>query len=403
MKRTRLRGTVTAIVAAMALVALAGCSSASVSSAASAKAGTGSSAPSASSSSSSSSGQFSQIIPSGDIVQASQKLVSDNLGEKTGFTPPSTGPKAQKAGATIAYVGADLTNGGVQGVLQGVQEAAKVIGWKVTSYDGKGTASGRKDALNQAIASGPAAIILGGFDATEQAATIKQATDAKIPVLGWHAGVSSGPGNGLFTNVTTDPLKVSQLAAAYAVAKSNGTAGVVIFTDSEYQIAVEKAKAMEAYVKACSGCSVLNFEDSPIADTNTRMPGLISSLLQQDGSKLNWLLSINGNYFGGAQQGLRAAGKAPAGPPYEVAAGDGDAAEFQRIRTQQYQTATVAEPLLLQGWQLIDETNRALAGQQPSTFVASPAIIDKSNVPSGSVFDPTSGYRDAYKKIWGVG
>jgi ribose transport system substrate-binding protein len=344
---------------------------------------------------------FSSIIPSGDIVQFSKDLVSASLNATKGFTPPSTGPAAQKPGAKIAFVGSDLTNGGVNAVSQGVQEAAKVIGWTVDVYDGKASAQGRTDALNQAIASQPAAIIVGGFDATEQAAAIKQATDLKIPVVGWHAGAAAGPGEGLFTNVSTDPLVVSQLAAAYAVADSNGKAGVAIFTDSQYAIAVLKADAMQAYVKACTTCSVLNYEDSPIAEADQRMPALMSTLLQQDGDKLTYLLAINGNYFGGAQQALRDAGKNPAGPPASVAAGDGDSAEFQRIRNVDYQAATVAEPLLLQGWQLVDEINRALAGQSDSGFVAAPGLITKQNVPSGDLFDPASGYRDVYKKVWG--
>jgi ribose transport system substrate-binding protein len=398
MKRRRF--IILAAAAAVLPVALTACSTQSVGAEAASTSKTTASA-SASASASSDAGQFASIIPSGDIVAASKKLVADNLSQSAGFSPPTTGPKAQKPGATVAYVGSDLTNGGVQGVEKGLQEAAKVLGWTVNSYDGKATVSGRTDALNQAITSHPAAIVLGGFDATEQASTIAKATSAKIPVLGWHAGVASGPANGLFTNVTTDPLKVSQLAAAYAVAQSNGKAGVAIFTDSQYQIAVEKADAMQAYVKACTTCSVISYQNSPIADANTRMPGVISSLLQQNGDKLTYLLAINGNYFGGAQQGLRAAGKAPAGPPYAIAAGDGDPAEFQRIRTVQYQTATVAEPLLLQGWQLADEVNRALAGAQPSTFVASPALITKANVPSGTLFDPSSGYRNTYRTIWG--
>ncbi len=378
------------------IATLAACSSGSVSAASS------SAAPSsAASATSSSSTDFSSIIPSGDIVAFSKQLVATSLSATKGFTPPSTGPKAQKPGATIAFVGSDLTNGGVNAVSQGVQEAAGVIGWKVDVYDGKATAQGRTDALNQAIASKPAAIVLGGFDPTEQAATIATADKAGIPVVGWHAGAKTGPGNGLFTNVSTDPLLVSQLAAAYAVADSNGTAGVAIFTDGQYDIAVLKAQAMKAYIKACSGCSVLDYEDSPIAEADQRMPGIISNLLQTYGKKLTYLLAINGNYFGGAQQALRAAGNSPAGPPKSVAAGDGDAAEFQRIRNVDYQAATVAEPLLLQGWQLVDEINRALAGQPASTFVAAPGLITKENVPSGSVFDPASGYRAVYKTVWG--
>jgi ribose transport system substrate-binding protein len=371
------------------VIGLSGCASGSVS-------GDNTTAPS-----SAPGEDFSSIIPSGDIVQFSKDLVQGSLTATKGFTPPSTGPTAQQPGAKIAFVGSDLTNGGVNAVAQGVQEAAAVIGWTVDVYDGKATAQGRTDAFNQAIASQPAAIIVGGFDATEQAAAIKQATDLKIPVVGWHAASAAGPGNGLFTNVTTDPLVVSQLAAAYAVADSDGKAGVAIFTDGQYDIAVLKADAMQAYIKACSGCSVLDYEDSPIAEADQRMPALISNLLQQNGDKLTYLLAINGNYFGGAQQALRDAGKDPAGPPASVAAGDGDSAEFQRIRNVDYQAATVAEPLLLQGWQLVDEINRALAGDSDSGFVAAPGLITKANVPTGDLFDPASGYRDVYKTVWG--
>lgn len=371
------------------LLALSACSSGTVGSQAGASAKPGGS------------NQFSSIIPKGDIVAASKKLVDDSLNGSAGFTPPSGGPTAQKPGATIAFVGGDLTNGGINTVADGVKEAAAAIGWKVNVYDGKGTAQGRSDAMAQAIAGGAAAIVVGGFDPTEQAASIKQATSAGIPVVGWNAGVIVGPGNGMFANVAVDPLKVSQLAAAYAVADSGGKAGVAIFTDSQYKIAVEKAKAMEAYVKACSTCKVLQFQSSPIASADSDMPGIISNLLQQDGSKLTYILAINGNYFGGAAQALRSAKIDPAGPPKSVAAGDGDSAEFQRIRTGQYQAATVAAPLTLQGWEVVDEINRALAGQKWSGFVASPALITKQNAPTGDVFDPSSGYRAIYEKNWG--
>lgn len=345
---------------------------------------------------------FSSIIPRGDIVAASKKMVATSLSAARGFTPPSTGPKAQQPGAKIAFVAGDLSNGGHNATSKAVQEAARVIGWTVNVYDGQGTPQGNRDAMTQAITARPAAIVLGGLDPTEQAGTIKQATASGIPVVGWHAGVLTGPGNGLVTNVSTDPLAVAQIAAAYAVADSDGRAGVAIFTDGQYQLAVTKARAMEAYFRACTTCQVLSFEDSPIADADQRMPGLVSNLLQQDGDRLTYLMAINGNYFSGAAQALRDAGKKADGPPKSVAAGDGDAAEMQRIRSGNYQAATVAEPIDLQGWQLVDEVNRVLAGARPSGFVAAPGLVTKANVPRGDVFDPASGYQDVYRKVWGT-
>ncbi len=391
MKARKVLGRFTvASLAIVTMVGMSACSSESVSG----------DAP-ASSESASPSNDYASIIPDGDIVAFSKELVANSLNASEGFTPPSDGPEAQKPGAKIAYVGSDLTNGGVNAVAVGLQEAAAVMGWTVDVYDGKASAQGRTAAISQAIAAKSDAIILGGSDPKESASSIEEATAAGIPVLGWHAGENTGPGNGLVTNVSTDPLKVSQMAAAFAVADSDGKAGVAIFTDGQYAIAVKKAEAMQAYIQACETCEVLSYNDSPIADANSRMPGLISNMLQKDGDKLTYLLAINGNYFGGAQQALRAAGKDPAGPPKSVAAGDGDPAEFQRIRNVDYQAATVAEPLLLEAWQLIDETNRAFAGVDPSTFVPAPGLITADNVPSGDVFDPASGYRDVYTKVWG--
>ena len=384
-----------------ALTGLTACGSASVGtggSSSSAAAPVASSAPASSAAAASTS-----AAPAADpVVDAAKKFVTASLAATEGFTPPSTGAKAQKPGATIAFVAADLTNGGINAVSKGVQEAATKIGWKVNVLDGKASAQGRTDALNQALATKPAGIVLGGFDAKEQATVIKQAAALKIPVVGWHAGATPGPdaANGLFTNVTTDPLEVSRMAADFAIADSNGTAGVAIFTDSQYEIAVKKADAIKAEVQKCTGCSVLEYQDSPIAEADSRMPALIASLLQKDGDKLTYLLAINGNYFGGARAALKDAGKPAAGPPKSVAAGDGDAAEFQRVRGEDYQAATVAEPLYLQGWQLVDELNRALAGQPASGFLAKPGLVTKANAPTGDVFDPASGYRDIYAKIW---
>ncbi|WP_289248436.1 substrate-binding domain-containing protein [Galbitalea sp. SE-J8] len=382
-----------ASVAVLGIATMSGCASDSV-----AQAGGGNP-----SSSSGPAADFSSIIPSGDIVAASKEIVEKSLTASDGFTPLSTGPTAQK-GKTIAFVGADLTNGGINTVAEGMKEPIKAIGWTMNVYDGKATVQGHTDAIHQAIASHPDAIVLGGVDATEQASSVKEASDAGIPLVGWHSADEVGAVKGLFDNISTDPLVVAQLAAAYAVADSDGKAGVAIFRDSQYSVAVRKAEAMAAYVRACSGCSVLEEIDSPIAESDSRMPGVISNLLQQYGDKLNYLLAINGNYYGGAQQALRAAGKDPAGPPKAIAAGDGDAAEFQRIRDVDYQAVTVAEPLLLQSWQIVDELNRALSGESNSGFVAAPGLVDKSNVPQegSSIFDPKSGYRDVYKKVWGV-
>ena len=93
-----------------------------------------------------------------------------------------------------------------------------------------------------------------------------------------------------------------------------------------------------------------------------------------------------------------------AGYAQAVAAGDGSESAFQRIKTGQYQSITVAEPLNLQGWQLVDELNRAISGEECSGYVTAPSVVTMEGAKAmgdSPVFDPDNGYREAYVKIWG--
>jgi len=341
-----------------------------------------------------------------DFLDAAKKRVTAATAPADQWDGPTTGPTAA-VGKTIVYVAGDLKNGGHLGTSQGVQEAGKVIGWTVRVIDGQGSVSGRTAALNQALALKPAGIVVGGFDTSEQKVALEAATKAGIPLVGWHSGEQPGPNPaaGLFANVTTLPADVSETAASWVVADSGGKAGVVIFTDSQYAIAMFKARAMEAVIKQCGGCTVLSFEDSPISESSARMPQLTTSLLQRFGDKWTHSLAINDLYFDFMGPTLQAGGKKGDGAPKAVSAGDGSEAAYQRIRTKRYQSGTVPEPLNMQGWQLVDELNRAMAKASWSGYSAKVHLVTLENVGKDggpkNIFDPDNGYRAQYKAIWG--
>jgi ribose transport system substrate-binding protein len=327
----------------------------------------------------------------------------------TQWTGPTTGPKAQP-GKLVIYVSDDQRNGGAKGVGDGAEEAAKAIGWDFRLLDGQGQPSTRASALTQAIALKPDGIILGTIDAREQAPLIEQAVAQGIKVVGWHSGGAPGPIEGVpgvITNITTDPLEVAKASGLYAVVDSGGTAGVIIFTDSIYAIAIAKSDATAVAVKGCSGCKVLETVDTPIGDLQNRMGQLTTSLLTKYGDAWTYSVAVNDLYYDFAAPSLQNAGIDPAeGYPRNISAGDGSVPAFQRIRDGQYQVATVAEPLYLHGWQTIDELNRAFAGEAPSGYVAPPHLFIKANIDldggKDNIFDPGNNYRDEYKKIWGV-
>lgn len=327
----------------------------------------------------------------------------------TTWDGPTTGPKSV-GHKLIVYASADQKNGGASGVGDGAEEAAGVLGWDFRILDGQGSVPARTSALTQAIALQPDGIILGTIDAAEQAPIIEQAIAAGIKVVGWHSGPAPGKIDavpGVFTNITTDPNEVAKASGLYAVVDSGGTAGVILFTDSIYSIATAKTNAEKAAVEGCSGCKVLSVEDTPIGDLANRMGQLTTSLLAKYGDDWTYSIGVNDLYFDFSAPSLQSADIDPAkGYPRQIAAGDGSVPAFQRIRQEQYQVATVAEPLNLHGWQTIDEMNRALAGESPSGYVAPPHLFIKANIDKDggdrNTFDPGNGYKDAYKKIWGV-
>jgi ribose transport system substrate-binding protein len=343
------------------------------------------------------------------LLAAASFLVFGIAGTQAASTwdGPTSGPKAQ-AGKFIIYVSTDQKNGGSLGAGNGVLEAAKAIGWKAQIIDGQGTVSGQVAAFGQAIALKPDGIILGGVDAVSQKTALDRANALGIKVVGIRAGPKAGPiaDPKVFTNVETNPDDVAQTTAKYVIEQTHGAANVVIFTDSQYALAVRKAKVMQQTIQACKGCSVLEYVDSPIAEASQRMPQLAVSLKQRYGAKLNWMLAINDLYFDFAAPALRSAGVPPDGPPKFASAGDGSVSAYSRIRDGQYQFATVPEPLNLQGWQAVDELNRALAGAQPSGFVTKAHVVTKANIGveggPNNIYDPDNGYRDHYKAIWGV-
>ncbi|PKH03154.1 sugar ABC transporter substrate-binding protein [Psychromonas sp. MB-3u-54] len=318
---------------------------------------------------------------------------------------PRTGPSA-KAGKTIVYVAEDLKNAGVLGVGEGVREAARVIGWNLVVLDIGSLDSQRARVYDKALKLKPDGLIFSGGDALNNNKYLQLFANAGIPVAGWHVSPFPGPveGTPIFINITTDSLAVTSAAANYAIEDSSGKAGVVIFTDLRYRIAIKKAELMADIIRACPKCTLLSVEDVAIDNTAKEMPQIIPELLQRYGNRWTHAIAINDLYFDHAVVPLILAGKSSDEAPINISAGDGSPSAFMRIRNHEYQAATIPEPLLLHGWQLIDELNRRFTGENPSGYVNPPYTVTTENIDNYSraftPFDPDNNYRRFYTKIW---
>lgn len=339
------------------------------------------------------------------FVEDAKKQVAAATAKQEKWDGPTTGPQLQQ-GKSIIFIASDMKNGGVLGVIDGMKEASNVAGWKFDVLDGAGTVNNQLAALNQAIAKKPDAIVIGGWNPNVAKIPLQKASKNGITLVAWHASPQPGPDDkyNIFYNVTSDSDEIARLSALQAVAKSDGKAKVVILTDSLYEIALRKANVMKEVIEKCRDCKVLEFIDTPLADTSSRMPSLTFSLLQKYGDDLQYTLAINDLYFDFMSPSLRSANKGEM--PYNISAGDGSVTAYQRIRNNDKQFATVPEPLNLHGWQLVDELNRAFSKEKPSGYITPAHLVIQENVAfdggDKNLYDPQNGYKEAYKTIWGV-
>jgi ribose transport system substrate-binding protein len=334
-----------------------------------------------------------------------QRQVAEASVKSPAWNGPKTGPVAA-VGKTIAIISEDLRNGGILGVAEGVREASKAIGWKVRVFDAGGTSKGRDRAASMALASHPDGVVLDGADAEVMRSRLQPFVGQGIPIVGWHVGPVAGTlkGSPVSINVSTDPLAVARITAMAAIVASKGHARVVIFTDSNFKIAMAKANAMADIIRGCPGCKLLEIYDVAISQSAEAMPAVIRKLLAKYGNQWTYGLAINDIYFDYTVPELILAGTR-AKQIRLLSAGDGSSAAFLRIQSGTFQVGTVAEPLNLQGWQLVDELNRLLHHQPVSGYVVPVHLVTPQNVmlDGGRHFryDPANSYRNVYRQIWG--
>lgn len=314
---------------------------------------------------------------------------------------PVSGP-AGRPGMKVAVICEDLRNGGVLGVARGIITAAEIMGWKVRMFDAQGTQEGRISKLRAALAIQPDGAILLGSDAHSLESHLSRFAKQEIPLVGWHVGPTAGKlsSGSVAMNVSTDPLEVARVTAMEAIVESQGRAGVVIFTDSNFEIAMSKAHEMAKVIRECIGCTLLEVRRLPISQSAQLMPAATRELLERYGERWTDALAINDIYFDYAAPELTKAGR----DIHLFSAGDGSPAAFLRIQAGTFQFGTVAEPLNLQGWQLVDELNRLLSGQPVSGYVMPVHLVTSENIAFDGgpemMFDPDNGYRQAYRQIW---
>ncbi len=341
-----------------------------------------------------------KIDPTLTVAQAKQ-IVAERTRPQTEWTGPTSGPKAIRKPLTIAWVSADQSYTAYIYWGKGITDAANAIGWKVVTFNGQGTVGGQLAAMNQALAINPGAIITPA-DANALQRPIQEAVKRGIPVIGIHATAFPGPSPelGLYVNIVSNPAQIGQTEAAYVIASSDGSARDIHMVDTSYTIARFKAKATIEPIKNCSGCKFLEEVNVPIGDT-ARISSVVSGLLARDGDSW-WMTTCCDGYYPYVASALRSSGISP--QKVKLVGADGPPATYGMIRKGNYQVATVPEPSTLFGYEAIDASVRAMAGQPPADFIQPTYLVTRENVDAEggkeNQFIPSNNFACHYTNIW---
>ena len=338
------------------------------------------------------------------VVAQAKANVAKLAGPQNYWDGPTSSPKPEP-GKKIVFMSLDEQNDSSRVWGQFTKEAGEKVGWTVTIIDGRGSPKSWIEGFDQAIALKPDGIITTADIASLQD-PVKEALRQNIVVMGIHGWAYPGPNKdlGVFDNIQQDPKEIGRAQADWIIADSGGKARVIVTTHCEFQIACTKAQrdqGPDPGVQGLQGPRVLEHADqrvlaAPALARHDLGAEIRHAALHHLGRRLHGRLPDPGARAGGVD-------------PKEVilVSADGNRSAYERIRAgNQYQLVTVSEPHPEQGYQAIDEFNRAFHGQPPSGWHQAPYLVTPQNVNAEggdkNEFIPSNGFADRYLTMWGV-
>lgn len=324
---------------------------------------------------------------------------------KSEYEGPTTGPKTE-AGKEIVFVSYDQKNAALQAWQKAVEKAAGIVGWKVKVLDGQGTTQGQQSALNQALALKPDGVVLGAMPTPNQS-FYKNFAAAGIPLVGVTSAAGVGPFEdiNIYYNVNQDPEELGRVMGNWMVVDSEGKARVVLITDPSFQILTLKTAGMKESFDACEECEMLLETVVKIEDAANRLGTLTTSWVQQYGVEPPFYIAQGSDYWTEFEiPALRAAGVEQG--QVTISGMDGAPIVYERVRNgDEYQGVTMPIPYSQQGFEVIDEMNRAFHEEPPAEVKSPVMVLDSENAepePTNE-YEPENEFEEHYSELWKTG
>ena len=337
----------------------------------------------------------------------------DTLLKGTWTTPPTDASPAVP-GKTIMLISCGQANDNCVDMGRGVNDAAKILNWKVILCDGALDPVKAQACFRQAGSQKVDGIVNLAWDCPNVKAPLQQAVAAGIKVVGVHAfdcgQVTSGDKN-LFTDFISYGSRYADQPAAWrawgaamgvaALKAANG--GAVLYPNDSAEFASFKFMGEGWHAKVTELCSSCKVYDLPwtVSEAGPKLEAKIQAQLLQhpDITEVSTAVNPALGFFNGVQQSGKA-GKVA------LVEGHGSITEGDWVRAGKM-TALIGWPVDWWGFAALDTLNSSFAGRPQVDQGIGFAIIDKDHnlYPSGQPFLATGVGIDlaaAYGKRWGA-
>jgi ribose transport system substrate-binding protein len=359
------------------------------------------------------------IKTTGDPIKDAELIVEKGY-TGTITQPPATGPKAVK-GKKLFVISCYQLLDSCRIPSEAAQEAGKAMGWDTTIVDGGLDAGKESDGVKQAISSHADAIITAGVDCAPIQASLQQAKQAGIKLVGLYAfdcddESLANPGAPLFDYIqrvgalgpADGAISYGEIKAAYAIAKLKGKVVAVDTTSPNHTVLRYTAQGFKQQVAKCKTCRVattVSFTDEDVL--SGKLKDTLVTTLQSYPTTNVIQVAVDPVFQIAVLPAL--ANK----PDIMTLGGEGVPANMDLIRSGK-ETMAMAVPHEWAGYLGVDAVNRLLAGVKPAQIPNQGfgyQIIDKDhNVPPSGPYLPLNmktkepvDFKAAYRKVWGVG
>lgn len=333
----------------------------------------------------------------GSLSYAQQQLTAHE--SAVGWPTLASGPKPATA-KTVYIISSDQALEGNIRVVDGLQQAISMLGWKSIVLDGKGTTDAQNAAFQQAVNEHAYAIFDVFIDTNSVGAGMAAIKSAGIPVVSITSGSPTSGPNAVVAEVGSVPFnyQMGELEAYYAITASKGKVNAIIMEDNSFTTAPPIAQGADAVLKQCSTCKVDTVVTFAAADLVAGMAGLVQTNLQRYPDANYVFLPYD------AAASFAATGIRQAGSDAKIVSTGGNLPNLAMIRQGQTEVATVAEPLEYFSFLAVNDLIRYEGGAKPLPFSAPLKILVAANLPpAGQAWNGDSDFTGSFRTLWGLG